>query len=544
MVSPRAPVRRAVPDLPARPPGGSLTASAATPVRRPAVRSAARIALAISGGVLILLVGGAWPASAGQWTNWLLGGTTTLRGVCFVSGVRGWTVGDGGAILTSSSGGLAWTTQASGDVARLFGVSFVDDEHGWAVGSAGTILATADGGASWAAQTSGTTEELRGVAAADPAHAWAVGAAGTILTTVDGGVTWTPQRSGTTATLHAVAFAGDADGIAVGADGTVVSTSDAGASWDRQDPGTSASLFGCTCAGGDAWAVGAAGTILASSDGGDSWEPQISGTERALRAVAAPDAAHVWAAGSLGTIVATADGGETWQGQQTRAANPLYGLSFSDVAHGWAVGGWDTVARYDTLPRIKVTGGGTVWHRSPVALTLTASVDTITALESMTYSLDAGTTWHDVPGSGLIRALTVSREGATKVRVRVGDAEGQSASAVTSVRIDTVRPQATVRSRRLARKVARGGVRLWFTITVGDPTPSCGRADLVTTLQTRSGRLIGRTRTKGAATNARRRVAVTLRRSLPRGSYIILVRATDVAGNRQARSARGTLRIF
>ena len=509
-----------------------------------AVRHGRRCVLVLASTLLVLLAGGARPASAGQWTNLLLGSTTTLRGACFVSDVQGWMVGDGGTILTSSSGGLSWTTQASVGVARLYGVSFADDEHGWAVGSAGTIVATTDGGASWRPQASGTTEELRAVASSDPFHAWAVGAAGTILATVDGGVTWTPQRSGTTATLYALAFSGAAVGIAVGADGAVVTTGDGGADWFWRDSGTAVSLYGCTCVGSDAWAVGAAGTVLVSSDAGASWEAQSPGTERALRAVAAPDATHAWAAGSLGSIVATADGGESWHGQQTGAANPLYGLSFSDVAHGWAVGGWGTVARYDTLPRIKVAGGGTIWHRSPVTLTLTASVDAAAALESMTYSTDAGATWQDVPGSDLVRTLSIGQEGATKVTVRVSDAEGLSASIVATVRIDTVPPRATVRSRRVARKAARGGARIWFTITVGDPTPSCGHADLITTLRTRSGRLIGRTRTKGARTNAPRRVAVTLGRSLPRGRYVIFVRATDVTGNRQARSARGTLRVF
>lgn len=521
-----------------------MSASTAMPAARPALRHARGLALALAGGFLALLAVGAPSASAGQWTSWLLGSTTTLRGVCFVSDAHGWAVGDAGTILSSTSAGAAWTTQASGSGARLYGVSFADHEHGWAVGSAGTILATADGGASWSMQTSGTQDDLRAVTSRDPAHAWAVGSAGTIVATADGGATWTPQRSGTTVTLHAVDFDSDVRGIAVGADGAVVSTGDGGADWQWQDPGTTASLYGCACVDGSTWAVGAGGMILASSDGGASWAVEGSGTQRALRAVSARDTTHVWAAGGLGTIVATGDGGETWQGQQTSAANPLNGLSFSDLSHGWTVGGWGTVERYDTLPRITIAGGGTSWRRAPVTLTLTATVDAATTLGSMTYSSDAGATRQDVPGSGLTRTLTVSREGVTTVTVRVSDAEGQAMSAATKVRIDTMPPRATVRSRTLRHTSARRGARVWLTVTVRDPAPSCGRVALVTALTTRSGRLLGRTRTKSTRTNAQRRVVVTLGRRLTRGRYVILVRATDVAGNRQARSARGTLRVY
>ena len=67
---------------------------------------------------------------------------------------RAWTVGRGGAILTSVNGS-AWSAQKSATSADLLGVTFdAEGKNGCVVGNHGTILTTGDGGATWIARTS------------------------------------------------------------------------------------------------------------------------------------------------------------------------------------------------------------------------------------------------------------------------------------------------------------------------------------------------------------------------------------------------------
>src|SRR5210317_311461 len=79
-----------------------------------------------------------------------------------------------------------WTLQTSGTTNDLFGVFFTDANTGTAVGQNGAILTTTDGGLTWAPQTSGTTEIITGIFFTD-ANTGIVGAnRGVILKTTDG----------------------------------------------------------------------------------------------------------------------------------------------------------------------------------------------------------------------------------------------------------------------------------------------------------------------------------------------------------------------
>jgi len=53
-----------------------------------------------------------------------------------------------------------WTSQTSHTTKHLLAVSFLTGEKGWAVGDFGTIVTTANGGADWTSQTSLTNEHL------------------------------------------------------------------------------------------------------------------------------------------------------------------------------------------------------------------------------------------------------------------------------------------------------------------------------------------------------------------------------------------------
>lgn len=84
-------------------------------------------------------------------TEWVLGNagaSEQLHGVCFPSDLIGYVVGtDGvGAVLRTDDGGLTWEAQTPNTQFRLNDVFFIDPIRGWAVGNNGAIVHTANGG--------------------------------------------------------------------------------------------------------------------------------------------------------------------------------------------------------------------------------------------------------------------------------------------------------------------------------------------------------------------------------------------------------------
>ncbi|WP_145362879.1 YCF48-related protein [Stratiformator vulcanicus] len=113
----------------------------------------------------------------------------------------GWAVGDGGVILTTTSG-IGWQRAdaslppAAEDVFDLWAVAQLG-ENIWVAGRPGTIVwHSSDGGKSWFPQDTGQSVPIRDIAFSSPEHGIAVGAAGMILKTNDGGAHWQAVRGG------------------------------------------------------------------------------------------------------------------------------------------------------------------------------------------------------------------------------------------------------------------------------------------------------------------------------------------------------------
>jgi photosystem II stability/assembly factor-like uncharacterized protein len=82
------------------------------------------------------------------WVNSNAGAFNNLQGVSFPPGQIGYAVGFSGTgvVLRSDNAGLDWTRQVSNTSAQLNDVYFVDPLRGWAVGDGGAIIHTALGG--------------------------------------------------------------------------------------------------------------------------------------------------------------------------------------------------------------------------------------------------------------------------------------------------------------------------------------------------------------------------------------------------------------
>ncbi len=550
--------------------------------------------LAVLAALLSLALLPAAASAATAWSPQTSGVTTDLDGVAFTDAASGWAVGASGTILATTDGGATWKAQTSGTNRSLYAVTFTGATSGWAVGAFGTILATTDGGATWTAQTSGVTTDLYCVTSVSATDAWAVGASGAILATTDGGATWAAKPSGTTSNLRAVTFTSATAGWAVGASGTILATTDGGATWAPQTSGTTSNLravaFTSATSG---WAVGASGTILATTDGGATWKAQSSSTTSNLLGVAFTDAVSGWVVGydgvilgyskfdpitlsvtgadpdwhsepvdltvtaavddrlTLASLAYSTDGGATWTavpGEGTSRTLTIAAEGTTSVvvravdSAGQTVRASATV-NVDTQPTVSVSGGSSSWQNTPAALSVQASVFATHTLAALEYSRDGGATWGEVPGDGGSRTLTVTSQGTSRITVRVTDSAGAASSASAMVKIDTVKPTSKANALTLKRSQAKKGKTVSVKATLKDAAPSCGSAVLVTTISTASGHRLGRTTLAGATVNKTRTVKVKLTHALAKGTYYISTRATDKAGNVQAKAGKVKLRV-
>jgi photosystem II stability/assembly factor-like uncharacterized protein len=321
-----------------------------------------------------------------------------------------------GIILSTSDGGVHWTEQKSGTTADLDAVSFVDARHGWVVGWNGVILTTSDGGATWEQENSGTTGELNSVFFADTSRGWVIGGGG-IMVTSDGGAHWSLQDERANEWLYGLDFIDASHGWAVGVGsagpysnswGVILRTSDGGAHWSAQDPATNNWLFGVDFVDAShGWAVGRGGTILATSDGGAHWLTQSSGTTADFHGVSCRGASLGWAVGAGGTILATTNGG--WPDR--------------------------------TPPTTTASGAASLWYRSDVSLTLTASDNAGgSGVDATYYQIDGGP-WAKGASLTIAAPADHSADGPHTVSYYSTDLSGNAEAAKSvTVEIDTTRP--------------------------------------------------------------------------------------------------------
>jgi len=124
-----------------------------------------------------------------------------LNDIYFTDINHGWAVGDKGAVLYTSDGGINWIEKTSGSYMELYGVAFTDLNNGWAVGEEGTVLSTTNGGNNWYSVDIGTSDELNSIVFTDANNGWIAGydfypIHGSIFHTVNGGTTWELQDTG------------------------------------------------------------------------------------------------------------------------------------------------------------------------------------------------------------------------------------------------------------------------------------------------------------------------------------------------------------
>lgn len=222
-------------------------------------------------------------------------------------------VGERGIVLLSDDNGVTLRHQAKVPVSvALTNVRFISDKKGWAVGHGGVVLTTSDGGETWSRQLDG-----RQAAQIELAAAKANEASGGVE-----GKRWLADAQrmvaeGPDKPFLDIYFRDEANGLIVGAYGLIFATRDGGKTWQslktQIDNPKGKHLYCIYASGSDLYVTGEQGALYRSSDGGQRFfevKTPYVGTYFGL--IASP-AGDLVAYGLRGNAYRSNDHGATWQ---------------------------------------------------------------------------------------------------------------------------------------------------------------------------------------------------------------------------------------
>lgn len=189
----------------------------------------------------------------------------------------------------------------------------------------------------------------------------------------------------------------------------------------------------------------------------------------------------------------------------------------------------------DTLPPTTVASGNAGWHNRPVSVTLTAT-DGGCGVAATYYSVD-GAAWQTGNTASVPAPSDHSRDGLRTVRFYSTDLFGNVEPAKScTVMIDTRGP--VTRAPRSATARREGTARLYYRVN----DALSDTADVTILVKSAAGRTVKTLELGEKSTGELLRCSFPC--NLRTGSYRFLVRAVDLAGNRQSGTGSNTLRVL
>jgi len=317
--------------------------------------------------LLLIFVVGWSAAQSATWTAQVNTSQEVLNDIYFATPRDGWTVGDNGAILSTTDRGKAWLAQTSGTSNDLNGVHLISSSNGLAVGDSRTVVKY--NGSSWtASQISHTADlDLTKVCLVGANTAWVTGGLNfsgslsdfrNLFSTTDGGSTWistivrnTAEASSMLNYLYSLYFFDALNGWLVGINnntvptGKVFATTDSGLTWTDVSPLNADNVilrdvyFASTSEG---WVCGGNpgtgyGYIYHTTNGGVTWETEYAFSPALFKSIHGSSNSNVWAADGASVFKYE---NNAWSKDSTTLSsgyfNGLYAEGQWDV---WAVGG-------------------------------------------------------------------------------------------------------------------------------------------------------------------------------------------------------------
>jgi photosystem II stability/assembly factor-like uncharacterized protein len=432
------------------------------------------------------------------------------------------------------------------------------------------ILHTSDGGTSWQPQQSNLSGELDGVDFIDANTGWAISydnmgmgmtAPLTMEHTTDGGQTWVPQYVYDNATLDAVDFVNATTGWACGSyqpsqdsDSLpgIFATTNGGLTWAKEKvPAESQEISDLQFLdSSNGWAVGTSydqndnpqqGWVLHTTDGGHTWV-RLSGLSNVLAdAVYFSDATNGWI-GGLNGVWATTDGGSSWQ--QVAGGEGVTAIAATDASHVWAFGDGFLVsplgASGDSAAPVTLVNNFQPWYNKAATIALSANDVGGGAVESTQFSTDYGSTWQSGTSVSIDAPADHGNDGEHTILYRSSDTAGnQEQTESLVVGIDTLGPACSVPRKAVVDSGKTG--TLYFMAE--DATSDVARATV--SIIGYHGKMLRRFVELPGMWDFGYVPYYYLRFhcTLKPGTYHVMVQATDAAGNAQAVTGWGILRV-
>jgi photosystem II stability/assembly factor-like uncharacterized protein len=239
------------------------------------------------------------------------------------------------------------------------GADYLDAAHGFAVGDRGAVMETTDGGISWVPRTTfpGFAVDLEDVLALGPSELLAVGASPGIFRSTDAGHSWSTVANPSTGRLRDLERISGSVLCAVGDSGQVLRSSDFGVSWNLLGSTGSQQLHE------QLWLDASNGYVLGNfivrrtTNGGATWSPLSGVTEsEPFNDAFFTDAQHGVILSDF-QIWRTSNGGTSWSGTFPPSNLVYMGNSVQLSSTHWLV-----ATNLEGASIHETTDGGQTWE--------------------------------------------------------------------------------------------------------------------------------------------------------------------------------------
>lgn len=236
-----------------------------------------------------------------------------------------------------------------------YGVYFKDELNGFAVGEFGAIIKTTDGGLSWIDQTYSTDRTLLRIYGSEN-FVIIVGVAGTIIITTNFGENWEQINLQTYQDIWGVYVFNDSTGFICAKDGNLFKTTNAGNSWQKDSIEYQLAYWDMQFMNADTGFISCSnGIILKTTNGGNTWSQKSTGDFSSLYSIEILPDKKIVTAGSSGKIYYSTDFGNTFNQSIVPVNLLVEDLGFANNDIGYVVG----PAAFGGVN--KTTDGGITW---------------------------------------------------------------------------------------------------------------------------------------------------------------------------------------
>lgn len=277
--------------------------------------------------------------SFAQWNLQTSNNLNDLNDVFFIDADTGFAVGNSGAIIKTTNGGVNWSSLNSNGLFTINSVYFINSNLGFAACSDGIIIKTINGGADWSNYYCNTSNAINDIYFINANEGFAVGDGGLILSTSDAGVNWTTLTSNTTQNLNGLFCINNQTVFVVGNNGLILKTNNSGLTWNGIASGVTSILRSITFTDADTGYIsGNSGKILKTINAGTNWSQKVSGTVSNLSSIFFCNSSVGYACGSGGKIIKTTNSGNSWIPLISGTSNDLNDIHMINQDTGYVVG--------------------------------------------------------------------------------------------------------------------------------------------------------------------------------------------------------------